>query len=317
MAPKILISDKIEAVCPESFKRAGFEVDEKSGLTPEALGEIIGGYHGLVVRSATKVTSEILEKGAAGNLKIVGRAGAGLDNIDGAAAQRLNVKVVNTPGLNANAVAELTIGLIIILARKLWPAMESIKAGRWEKKNLGGYEIAGKTIGLLGLGAVGKLVAAKAIGLGLKVLAYDPIIGQKAIEAVGAQAVGFEELFKLSDYLSLHLPKTKETANIVDAKVLALMKPTSYLINCARGGLVDEGALYAALKEKRLAGAATDVFDKEPPDPMPLMELANFVAIPHLGASTQEAQLAVAEKVALLIIGYLNGGELSGLAGGV
>ncbi|MDR2386258.1 MAG: hydroxyacid dehydrogenase [Deltaproteobacteria bacterium] len=307
MALRILISDKIEAVCPESFKRAGFEVDEKSGLSPEALGEIIGQYHGLVVRSATKVSAAILEKGAAGNLKIVGRAGAGLDNIDGQAAERFKVKVVNTPGLNANAVAELTIALSIILARKLWPAMESIKAGRWEKKNLGGYEVMGKTMGLLGLGAVGKLVAAKALGLGLKVLAHDPLIGSQEIEAVGAKAVGFEELFQLSDYLSLHLPKTKETANIVDGKVLALMKPSAYLINCARGGLIDQGALFEALKENRLAGAATDVFDKEPPDPMPLMGLPNFVAIPHLGASTEEAQLAVAEKVALLMIDYLSG----------
>ncbi|MDR2366630.1 MAG: hydroxyacid dehydrogenase [Deltaproteobacteria bacterium] len=307
MAFKILISDKIEPVCPARFKAAGFEADEKSGLSPAELSALVGQYDGLVIRSATKVTAEVLEKGAAGKLRIVGRAGAGLDNVDQEAAGRLGVKVVNTPGLNANAVAELTIALMVVLSRKLWPAMESIKAGRWEKKGLSGYEIGGKTLGLVGLGAVGKLVAAKARGMGMKVLAHDPILPAGAVQAAGADPVGFDDLFKLSDYVSLHLPKTKETTNIVNAAVLATMKPTAYLLNCARGGLVDEGALYQALKDKRLAGAATDVFVKEPPDPSPLMELPNFVAIPHLGASTEEAQLAVAEKVADLLIEFLGG----------
>jgi D-3-phosphoglycerate dehydrogenase len=307
MVFKILISDKIESVCPERLKKAGFDVDEKNGLSLEELLGIIGRYHGLVVRSATKVTAEVLAKGAEGNLKIVGRAGAGLDNIDVEAAERLGLKVVNTPGLNANAVAELTVGLMIVLSRKLWPAMESIKSGRWEKKALSGYEISGKTMGLLGLGAVGRLVAHKVKALGLKVLAHDPIITKEDIEAAGAEAVDFAELFKRSDYVSLHLPKTKETTNIVSAQVLSTMRPSAYLINCARGGLVDEEALYLSLKENRLAGAATDVFAKEPPDPSPLMSLSNFVAIPHLGASTEEAQLAVADKVALLIIDYLEG----------
>jgi D-3-phosphoglycerate dehydrogenase len=311
---KILISDKIESVCPDRFKKAGFEVDEKSGLSSEELEGLIGQYHGLVVRSATTVTERILEKGAAGKLKIVGRAGAGLDNIDVQAAARLDIKVVNTPGLNANAVAELTVAFMIILARKLWSAMESIKAGRWEKKNLVGHEISGKTIGLLGLGAVGRLVAAKAKALGLKVLAHDPIITKEAIEAVGAEAVGFDDVFRRSDYVSLHLPKTKETTNIVSAKVLELMKPDAFLINCARGGLIDEDALLTALKGKLLAGAATDVFIKEPPDPSPLMALPNFVAVPHLGASTEEAQLAVAEKVADLIIDFLGGPVGTGAA---
>ncbi|MDR1308757.1 MAG: hydroxyacid dehydrogenase [Deltaproteobacteria bacterium] len=305
MASKILISDKIESVCPDRLREAGFEVDEKSGLAPQGLEAIIGGYHGLVVRSATSVTAGVLERGAQGNLRIVGRAGAGLDNIDLPAAGRLGIKVVNTPGLNANAVAELTVALMIVLARNLWPAMESIKAGRWEKRGLSGHEIAGKTVGLLGIGAVGRLVAAKAGALGLRVLAHDPILAPEAIGAAGAEPVGFDDLFRRSDFVSLHLPKTRETANIVGPRALSLMRPGAFIVNCARGGLVDEEALLAALGEGRLAGAATDVFAKEPPDPSPLMALPNFVAVPHLGASTEEAQLAVAEKVALLLIAHL------------
>jgi D-3-phosphoglycerate dehydrogenase len=309
---KILISDKIEPICPDRFKKAGFEVDEKNGLSQAELEGLVAQYHGLVVRSATKVTASVLEKGAAGHLKIVGRAGAGLDNIEVRAAEKLGIKVVNTPGLNANAVAELTIALMIVSARHLWPAMESIKAGRWEKKGLTGTEIQGKTIGLLGLGAVGRLVASKAKALGLKVLAFDPIISKEAIAAAGATAVDFDELFINSDYISLHLPKNKETTNIVDGRVLSLMKPGSYLINCARGGLVDEEALFLALKDNRLAGAATDVFVKEPPDPSPLMALPNFVAVPHLGASSEEALLAVADKVAELLIDYLTNSAEAG-----
>ncbi|MDR3134755.1 MAG: hydroxyacid dehydrogenase [Deltaproteobacteria bacterium] len=304
---KILIADKIEPVCADRLIKAGFKVDVNTGLPEDKIHDIIDGYHGLLVRSATSVTAKILSKGSAGKLKIVGRAGAGLDNIDLKAAEGVGVKVVNTPGLNANAVAELTVALMIILSRKLWPAMESVKAGRWEKKSLSGYEIRGKTLGLLGLGHVGRLVADKARALGRKVLAHDPIIPTEAIKEAGAEPASFDDLFKLSDYVSLHLPKTSKTANIVGAKALAAMKPGAYLINCARGGLVDEGALLAALTEKRLAGAATDVFAKEPPDPSPLMALPNFVAIPHLGASTEESQLAVAEKVAELVIDYLSG----------
>ncbi|MDR0356490.1 MAG: hydroxyacid dehydrogenase [Deltaproteobacteria bacterium] len=302
---KILISDKIEAVCSERLRAKGFETTEKSGLSAADLEAEIGQYHGLVVRSATSVTAEVLKRGAKGNLKIVGRAGAGLDNIDLKTAEALGIKVVNTPGLNANAVAELTIGLMLVLSRRLWPAMESMKACRWEKKGLSGVEIRGKTIGLLGIGAVGRLVARKALGLELKVLAHDPFLSPEAVKECGAEPVGFEEVFQLSDYVSLHMPKTPETVNIVDGRILGMMKKGSYLINCARGGLVDEEALTKALKEGPLAGAASDVFSKEPPEPSPLFGLPNFVALPHMGASTEEAQLAVAEKVADLVIEHL------------
>ncbi|MDR1296589.1 MAG: hydroxyacid dehydrogenase [Deltaproteobacteria bacterium] len=306
MAYKILISDKIEPVCSERFREAGYHADERSGLSREELLSVVGDYHGLVVRSATKVDSDVLRRGAGGNLKIVGRAGAGLDNVDVAAASALGVRVVNTPGLNANAVAELVVALMIALSRHLWPAMESMKAGRWEKKGLAGHEIRGKTLGLLGLGAVGGLVAAKGIGLGMKVLASDPLLDDAKIASLGVGPAGFEELFASSDYISLHLPLVPGTADIVDSRALALVKPGAYLINCARGGLVEEAALLDALREKRLAGAAVDVYRSEPPDPSPLMSLPNFVAVPHLGASTVEAQLAVAGEVADLVVNFLD-----------
>jgi D-3-phosphoglycerate dehydrogenase len=307
MSVKILISDKIEPICPETFQKAGYEVDSITGLSPVELVDIIGGYDGLVVRSATSVTAEAIAKGAAGRLKIVGRAGAGLDNIDLEAAKLHNVAVVNTPGLNANAVAELVVAYMVILSRKLGTAMSSIKQGRWEKKGLSGTEVQGKIIGLVGLGAVGRLVAAKAAGMGLKVLAYDPFLTEDQIKAAGAEPVALESLWAESDFISLHLPKTKETANLVNAEVLSKVKNSAFLINCARGGLVDEDALHAAMVEGRLAGAATDVFAQEPPGWSPLLALPNFVATPHLGASTEEAQLAVAAKVAELIIERLGG----------
>ncbi|MDR2443480.1 MAG: hydroxyacid dehydrogenase [Deltaproteobacteria bacterium] len=310
MTIKVLISDKIESVCPDILAKAGFTVDQKNGLPSKELEAIIGDYQALIVRSATTVTKEILAKGAEGQLKIVGRAGAGLDNIDLAAALASGIKVVNTPGLNANAVAELVIAYLIILSRKLSPAMSSIKAGRWEKKGLTGTEVLGKTIGLVGLGAVGRLVANKSKGLGLSVLAYDPYLTQDAIKSAGAEPVTLEELFTKSDFISLHLPKTPETTNMIDKSVLAKMKDSAYLINCARGGLIDEEALYSALKEGKLAGAASDVFVQEPPGWSPLLSLDNFAATPHLGASTYEAQLGVAVRVAEIIVDYLTLGKL-------
>ncbi|MDR1870768.1 MAG: hydroxyacid dehydrogenase [Deltaproteobacteria bacterium] len=306
MAPKVLLSDKIESVCPEILGQAGIEAVEKSGLTPEALVAEIGQYDGLVVRSATTVTKEVLVAGKKGSLKIVGRAGAGLDNIDVQAAKELGIKVVNTPGQNANAVAELTIALAIVLARKLWVAFSSIKEGRWEKKGLVGSELSGKVLGLVGFGYVGKLVAKKAQGLDLEVWAYDPFVSAAELKESGALAKSLEEIWTGSDYISLHLPKTPETANIVNYEVLFKMKKGSYLINCARGGLVDEKALHQALVSGHLGGAALDVFAAEPPGDNPLLALPNFVATPHVGASSLEAQLNVAAEVAKLLVAFLS-----------
>jgi D-3-phosphoglycerate dehydrogenase len=306
MPIRILISDKIEDVCVSILKDAGFEADRKSGLDPKELEAIIGDYDGQIVRSATKVTREVLTKGKAGKLKIVGRAGAGVDNIDTIAAEELGIKVVNTPGLNSNAVAELAIAFMFILSRKLGEAIVSMKNGLWEKKSLGGFELTNKTLGLVGFGSIGKLVAKKAIGLGMKVIAYDPIVPEADIISLGAIPIkSLEEIWKDSDYVSLHLPKNKDTLNLVNAEVLSKFKKTSYLINCARGGLVDEEALLSALTEKKIAGAAFDVFSEEPPGESPLLKLPNFVSAPHRGASTLEAQSGVAEKVARLLVEYL------------
>ncbi|MDR2460003.1 MAG: hydroxyacid dehydrogenase [Deltaproteobacteria bacterium] len=305
MAKKILISDKVEPICSKIFEEAGYEVDSKIGLGTRELASIIGQYEGLVVRSNTKVTSEVLEKGRGGFLKIVGRAGAGLDNIDSNTAKKLGIHVINTPGLNSNAVAELAIGFAFMLARNLAAATSTIRDGRWEKKNLVGVELKGKTMGIIGLGNVGYLVAQKAKALSMRVIAHDPLISEDRIREAGVEPVNLIDLYKTSDFVSLHLPKTKETINILGAEALNLFKRSAFLINCARGGLVDEDALYTALMVKRLAGAASDVFIQEPPGQNPLLTLPNFIAAPHLGASTIEAQLGVAEKVAQLMVDFL------------
>ncbi|MDR2612947.1 MAG: hydroxyacid dehydrogenase [Deltaproteobacteria bacterium] len=304
MAYRVLISDKIEPVCPEILKAAGIGADERPGLTAEGLLEIIGDYDGQIVRSATKVTAAVLEKGRAGRLRIVGRAGAGVDNIDVEAAGRLGVKVVNTPGLNSNAVAELAVGFAFMLARNLALADSGLRAGRWEKKSLSGFELSGKTFGLLGFGNVGKLVARKALGLGMKAIAFDPLVPADEIRKDGTVPVALDDLWREADFISLHLPKNKDTLNIVDARALAAFKRTAYLINCARGGLVDEAALFEALSAKRIAGAAFDVFSAEPPGESPLFGLPNFIAAPHLGASTLEAQLGVARRSAELLVEF-------------
>ncbi|MDR1164729.1 MAG: hydroxyacid dehydrogenase [Deltaproteobacteria bacterium] len=306
MAWKVLLSDKIEEICPKIFKERGIEVDRKEGLAPEELLKIIGDYDGQVVRSATKVTRDVLAKGRAGRLKIVGRAGAGLDNIDVQAAEELGVKVVNTPGLNSNAVAELTIALALSLARHIPQGASSLKEGRWEKKTLAGTEIFGKTMGLVGLGHIGKLVTAKALGLGMRVIAHDPFVAPEEIASSGATPVALAEIWREADYISLHLPKTAATQNIVSREVLAQFKPSAFLLNCARGGLVDEEALRAALEAGQIAGAALDVFSSEPPGDSPLLKLPNFIGVPHLGASTLEAQLGVAAKVAEALADFLD-----------
>jgi D-3-phosphoglycerate dehydrogenase len=307
MTFRVLISDKIEAICPKILRAEGLEVHERSFSDSAALAAEIGSYHGLIIRGSTKVDATVLKAGAIGSLKIVARAGAGLDNVDLTAAERLGVKVVNTPGLNANAVAELTVALMIVLARKLSSAMSSMREGRWEKKGISGTEISGKILGLVGLGAVGRLTAAKASALGLRVLANDPPLSHDQIREAGAEPVELERLWEEADFISLHMPKVPGTPYLIDETVLTKLKRTAYLINCARGGLVDETALHKALAAGRLAGAAFDVFAVEPPGPSPLLKLPNFVGVPHLGASTEEAQLGVAAKAAELVAAHLKG----------
>ena len=308
---KILISEKIDPLCPQIFQEAGFTVDIKTDLTPEGLAAVVGEYEGLVVRSSTKVTAETLAQ--AGRLKVVGRAGAGVDTIDVEAATKAGVLVMNTPGQNANGVAELVFAHLLALIRHLVTGTVSLKAGRWEKSKLSGTELKGKTLGLIGFGAIGRKVAAIAQGFGMNVMAHDPLLNENQIRSGGARPAPVEDILAEADFVSLHLPKTAQTANMIDAAALARMKPGAVLINCARGGLVDEKALYESLKSGRLGGAGLDVFASEPPAAdHPLFSLDNFVGTPHLGASTAESQVNVAVAVARQMVDFLRTGALEG-----
>ena len=302
---KILICEKIDSICPEMFRDAGFEVDIRPGLEPDQLRAAVAECEGMVVRSAVRVTAELLA--AASRLKVVGRAGAGVDTIDVAAARDRGIAVLNTPGQNANAVAELVLGHMLALARRLMPAHAALAAGRWEKTRFSGVELAGKTLALVGFGAVGRRLAALARGFEMDVLVYDPLVAPEAIAGAGARPVGWTELLAAADYLSLHLPLTGETRGLISREVIFnSLKPGAVLINCARGGLVDEAALAEALASGRLGGAGLDVFENEPPDAgHPLLALENVVVTPHLGASTAEAQVNVARSIAAQMIEYL------------
>lgn len=304
---KILISDKAHPSCAEKFRAAGFEVDEKTGLSHEERLAIIKDYDGLVIRSATKVTPDLLD--AADNLKVVGRAGAGLDNVDIPAATAKGVVVMNTPGQNSNAAAELAITMVFALSRHLYRACDSLKSCRWEKKALQGREVMGKTLGVVGYGNIGQIVGELGRGIKMNVLAYDPFMSDDQIKALGANPAPFEDILSQSDFVTIHVPKSKETANLFNAETIAKMKDGAYLINCARGGIIDEDALYDALTSNKLAGAALDVFATEPPGEHKLLELENFICTPHLGASTLEAQINVAVAVAEQMIKYLKDGE--------
>jgi D-3-phosphoglycerate dehydrogenase len=308
-AMKVLISDKIEGVCPRTLREfAGIEVVEKGGLAPAELLQEVKGCMGLIVRSATKVTSQVIEAGAA--LKVIGRAGAGVDNIDVKAATAKGIVVMNTPGGNANAVAELAIGLMIALAREMPRGDATMKAGKWEKKSFLGTELAGKTLGLIGIGFVGSRVASKAKGLDMKVLVHDPFVSPDESRRLGVDLVDLEQLLASSDYVSLHLPKTPETTGMIDRKAIAGMKRGVYIINCARGGIMNEADLLAGLESGQVAGAAVDVYDPEPPADWGLAKHPRVMAMPHIGASTVEAQETVARMIAEQVGAYLTTGKV-------
>ncbi len=305
---KVLVSDDLSKAAVEIMSQAGFTVDVRTGLPADQLKEIIGAYHGLAVRSATKVTADLLSR--ASNLKIVGRAGVGVDNIDVPAATERKVQVINTPSGNAIAAGELAIGYIFALARKLPQATASMKKGEWEKKKFMGVEITGKTLGVIGLGSIGAKVAERAVGLKMRVLAHDPVWPAGAPAPAGVELAGFDDVVAKSDFITLHLPFLPSTKNLFSAATFAKMKKGAYLINCARGGIVDENALYEALKSGHLGGAAVDVFEKEPCGPLPLFELDNVLASPHVGASTKEAQDKVAVELAEVFVDFFKGGKV-------
>ncbi len=307
---KVLISDEMNEAALEVFKKyEDISVDVNTGLAPSDLISVIGEYHGLAIRSATKVTADVLE--AAKNLKVIARAGVGLDNVDIDKATEKGVAVTNTPGQNTVTTAEHTIAMMMSMTRNIPRATASLKAGKWEKKLLQGREVFNKTLGVVGFGNIGSIVADRARGLKMKPIVHDPYIPAEQVEKQGFEFVELDELFERSDYITLHVPKLDSTANLINAQSIAKMKKGVMIINCARGGLVDEKALYDAIVAGHVAGAAIDVFVEEPPGDNPLLTLDQVVASPHLGASTKEAQINVAVAAAGQIGDYLVNGALA------
>ena len=309
MAPRVLISDKLSPAAVAIFKERGVEVDVKPGLDKDELAKIIGDYDGLAIRSNTKVTAKLLE--AATRLKVVGRAGIGVDNVDIPAATARGVIVMNTPFGNSITTAEHAIALMFALARQIPAADASTQAGKWEKNRFMGVEITGKTLGVIGCGNIGAIVASRGIGLKMRVIAFDPFLSEERAAALGVEKVELEALLTRADFITLHTPLTAQTKNILSAENLAKTKKGVRIINCARGGLVDEVALRAALDSGHVAGAAFDVFVEEPATSNPLFGQPNVVATPHLGASTSEAQENVALQVAEQMSDYLTRGAIS------
>jgi D-3-phosphoglycerate dehydrogenase len=303
---KVLVTDGLAEEGLALLRQAA-EVDVRSGLTPPQLLETIGEYDALVVRSATKVTAEVIAAGE--KLRVIARAGTGVDNIDVEAATRRGILVVNAPGGNTVAVAEHTLGLMLALARHIPQADSALRAGRWEKRHLEGVQLYNKTLGLIGLGRVGTAVATRAQALGMKVIAYDPFVSVDQAQRLNVRLCSLETLLAEADCVSIHAALTDHTRNLISREKLALMRPTAYLINCARGGIVDEEALSEALAQGSLAGAALDVFAREPLSAdHPLLASPRVVITPHLGASTKEAQSQVSLDIAEQVIAILQGG---------
>ena len=311
MAPRVLISDKLSEAAVQIFRDRGVEVDylPDLGKDKDALLAKIGEYDGLAIRSATKVSPKILE--AAKNLKVIGRAGIGVDNVDIPAATARGIVVMNTPFGNAITTAEHALSMMMALARQIPEANASTHAGKWEKNRFMGVELFNKTLGIIGCGNIGSIVADRALGLKMKVIAYDPFLSAERALEIGVEKVELDEIFRRSDFITLHTPLTEKTRNVIDAAALAKCKKGVRIINCARGGLVNEDALYDALISKHVAGAALDVFEVEPAASHKLFNLENVVVTPHLGASTGEAQENVALQIAEQMSDYLVKGAVS------
>ncbi len=295
---KVLVCDKTEKECIEQMRAAGLTVDTNFEITPEDLMTVAPAYDALVVRSRTKVRQPLID--VCPNLKLIVRGGVGLDTIDVDYARAKGIEVRNTPLASSDSVAELAIGYMFMLARSLYKASETMKAEKWEKKAFEGVEIGGKTLGLVGVGNIGKATARRAAALGMTVLAYDPYV--KEFEY--GKLVSLDELLAAADYISLHLPKTKESADMIGAEQFAKMKDGVRIVNCARGGIVNEDALYEALTSGKVAAAALDVFAVEPPADWKLLKLENVIGSPHIGAATKEAQGRVGAEVAQIVIEF-------------
>ncbi|MDR1397449.1 MAG: hydroxyacid dehydrogenase [Desulfarculales bacterium] len=305
---KILIADSLHADGIAIFQKEGFALEVYKSISPQDLAQALGGVEGLVIRSATKVTRDLLSH--ADKLKVVGRAGAGLDNVDIPACTARSVAVMNTPGQNSNAAAELALAYIFALSRHLCKADASMKAGRWDKKILQGQEVKGKTLGIVGIGNIGRILAELAGGVKMRVIGADPFLSAEQIRERGVEPAGFADILAQADYISVHAPRSKETVNLFNAETLSRMKKSAYLINCARGGIVDEQALAEAVEKGIIAGAALDVYAEEPLSPSsPLLRLENIACTPHLGADTSESQVNVAAAVARQMSEFLKTGH--------
>ncbi len=292
---KVLISDPLAKEGLEILKSAGLEVIEKTGLSPEELAEVITDFDGIIVRSATKVTNQVIE--ASRNLKVIGRAGIGLDNIDQEAAKKKGIKVVNTPKATSISVAELALGMMFSAARRVPQASVSTKAGKWEKKKFKGFELFGKKLGIIGIGRIGTELAKRAKACGMDVIAYDPNVKKSDY----AKMVDFDTLLKESDYISLHIPKTSETEHILSKTAFDKMKEGVVIVNCARGGVVDEDALYDAISTGKVRIACIDVYESEPAKDNRLFSLDQVIATPHIGAQTEEGQTRAGTQIAELV----------------
>ena len=306
---KVLISDKLDPLAVEIFKKNGIEVDFKPGLSPEEQLEIIGDYDGLAVRSATKATAELIKAGT--KLKVIGRAGIGVDNIDIPAATNAGIVVMNTPFGNSITTAEHAIAMMFALARQIPEANKSTHEGKWEKKRFMGVELHGKTLGVIGCGNIGGIVADRAVGLKMHVVAYDPFLTEERAVELGVEKVELDDLLAQADFITIHVPRNKKTAGLINKKRIAQMKDGVRIINCARGGIVVEADLKAALDSGKVAGAALDVFEVEPATDNALFGLENVVCTPHLGAATTEAQVNVAIQVAEQMSDYLKNGAVT------
>ena len=311
MAPKVLISDSLSDAAVQIFKDRGIDVtfDPSIGKDKDKLLAVIGEYDGLAIRSASKVTEKIIA--AATNLKVIGRAGIGVDNVDIPEASKKGIIVMNTPFGNSITTAEHAIAMMFAVARQIPEANASTHAGKWEKSRFMGVELTGKTLGVIGAGNIGAIVCARALGLKMKVVAYDPFLSEERATQIGVTKVELDELLARADFITLHVPYTEKTANILSAENLAKTKKGVRIINCARGGLVDEAALAALITSGHVAGAAFDVFAEEPATENPLFNLPNVVVTPHLGAATTEAQENVALQVAEQMADYLLTGAVT------
>lgn len=308
-APKVLISDALDPLAVEIFRKKGCDVDFKSGIKADELKAIIANYDGLAVRSETKVTPEIIEAGK--NLKVVGRAGIGVDNVDIPKATAAGIVVMNTPFGNSITTAEHAIAMMFALAREIPQANESTHAGKWEKKRFMGVELYGKTLGVIGCGNIGSIVADRAVGLKMNVIAYDPFLTNDRAVEIGVEKVELEDLFKRADFITVHVPKNDKTANMINKNTIATMKDGVRIINCARGGLIVEQDLKDALDSGKVAGAALDVFEVEPAKESIFFGHPRVICTPHLGASTTEAQVNVALQVAEQMADYLMSGAVT------